>query len=98
MQTFIVAAIVVLAAGYIVLCLLRRFGVVEGASGCGCGCDGCGPVKLSGSGSDENSKAKPLTLRKESPCCGCSSGRGCSAGNEGAAKGSLAEDSAKDNR
>ena len=77
MQTYFVVAIVGLAAGYMLLRLLRRLGVVKGAAGCGCGCESCGPVNRPGGdfGTASESDAHPHALAGR--CSGCASGRNC---------------------
>ena len=86
MQTYIVFALLGLAAGYVIYTLLRRFGVLGAPAGCGCCCEG-GCVSSGRAVAPEReacASAKSLAaLELETArsarqgCGGCSSSGGC---------------------
>ena len=90
MQTYIVFALVGLAAGYVIYTLLRRFGLLGAPVGCGCGCEGgCASSgratkperETSASAKCLNALELEASVFSCQSCCGCaSSNGGCQSG------------------
>lgn len=90
MQTYIVFALVGLAAGYVIYTLLRRFGVLGAPAGCGCCCEG--GCASSGLAVPESKREAPVSEQSSAPleamgacrgCCGCGSSGGSLGGCQG---------------
>ena len=86
MQTYIVFALVGLAAGYVIYTLLRRFGMLGAPAGCGCCCEGgcASSGRATEPEREASASAKRLAALKletagssSQGCCGCSSSGGC---------------------